>query len=81
LSEYAGSYYSEELGATYTVEPVPGGLRLRTRWGSDRLVRPAYGDTFAGDFLLSFTRGADGRVVGMSMSSGRVRGVGFEKLN
>ena len=78
LDRYAGSYYSEELGTTYTVKATDSTLVLTTRWGSnERTVRPAYGDTFSGDFLLSFTRGRKGEVAGMLMSTGRTRGVRF----
>jgi CubicO group peptidase (beta-lactamase class C family) len=79
LERYAGSYYSEELGATWVVSPTDSTLVFKTRWGVDRVVRPAYGDTFAGDFLVSFTRDGARRVNGMVMSSGRVRGVKFER--
>jgi CubicO group peptidase (beta-lactamase class C family) len=81
LDEYAGTYYSEELGATYTVAATDSTLRLSTRWGEARTVRPAYGATFAGDLLVKFTRaqGARGRVTGMLVSSGRVRDVRFER--
>jgi CubicO group peptidase (beta-lactamase class C family) len=79
LERYAGSYYSEELGATYTVTATDSTLVLKTRWGSERIVRPAYGDTFAGNGLITFTRDSARRVNGMLMSSGRVRGVKFER--
>jgi CubicO group peptidase (beta-lactamase class C family) len=77
LAAFAGTYHSDELGASYTVTARDGALTLRTRWGVERTVRPAYDDTFHGDFLLTFERGADGRVEGMRMSSGRVRNVAF----
>jgi CubicO group peptidase (beta-lactamase class C family) len=80
LEAYTGTWHSEELGATYTVAATDSTLVLRTRWGAERTVRPAYGDTFAGDYLLAFTRGRGGRVDGMRMSSGRVRGVRFERV-
>jgi len=80
LERYAGTYYSEELGATYTVAATDSTLVLRTRWGTERTVRPAYGDTFAGDFLLAFTRGRGGSITGMRMSTGRVRNVAFERV-
>ncbi|HEX9755895.1 MAG TPA: serine hydrolase domain-containing protein [Gemmatimonadales bacterium] len=79
LERYAGSYYSEELGATWDVKATDSTLVLTTRWSTERTVRPAYGDTFVGDFLLTFTRGRGGRIDGMLMNSGRVRGVRFEK--
>ena len=78
LEPYAGTYYSEELGASYVVTASDSALVLKTRGGVDRRVQPVYGDTFAGDYLLRFTR-KGGRIDGMLMSSGRVRGVRFER--
>ena len=80
LERYAGSYYSEELGATYAVTATDSTLVLKSRWGAgDRVVRMAFGDTFVGDYLLRFTRGKGGRIEGMLMSSGRARGVRFQR--
>jgi CubicO group peptidase (beta-lactamase class C family) len=79
LERYAGTYHSEELGTTYTVAATDSTLTLRTRWSGESTVRPAYGDTFAGDYLLTFTRDGRGRITGMTMGSGRVRGVRFER--
>jgi hypothetical protein len=78
LERYAGSYRSEELGATYEVSATDSTLVLKTRWGADRTVRPVHGDTFLGDYLLRFTR-RGGRIDGMLMSSGRVREVRFDR--
>jgi hypothetical protein len=81
LEGYAGSYYSEELGATYTVTATDSTLVLKTRWATaDRVVRPAYGDTFVGDMVVTFTRNRARTVDGMLMSGGRVRRVRFERL-
>jgi CubicO group peptidase (beta-lactamase class C family) len=77
LERYAGTWYSEELGASYTVTATDSTLVLKTRGGGNRTVRPAYGDTFVGDYLVRFTRGRGGRIDGMLLSSGRVRGVRF----
>jgi CubicO group peptidase (beta-lactamase class C family) len=79
LDQYAGTYHSEELGSSYTVTATDSTLQLKTRMGSARSVRPAYGDTFVGDFLITFTRTRGGKVDGMLMSSGRVRRVAFVK--
>ncbi len=79
LEAYAGSYYSEELGATWTVTATDSTLVLKTRGSTDQIVRPAYDDTFTGAFLLSFTRGAARKVDGLLMRTGRVRKVRFEK--
>src|SRR5688572_30232884 len=79
LERYAGSYHSEELGTTYTVSATDSTLVFKTRWATERTVRPTYGDTFSGDFLVTFTRDRSRRVDGMLLSSGRVRRVRFEK--
>jgi CubicO group peptidase (beta-lactamase class C family) len=79
LAEYAGSYHSEELGATYSVTAMDSLLVLRTRGSAERRVFPAYGDTFIGDYRIDFIRDAEGRITGMLMGSGRVRGVRFTR--
>ncbi len=81
MDAYAGTYYSEELGATWRVTATDSTLVFRTRWGSvtGATVRPAYGDTFIGDFLVAFTRGRGNKVDGALMSTGRVRKVRFTK--
>ena len=78
LAAYAGTYHSEELGATYTVVVNDSTLVLKTRWADDVTIRPTYTDAFGGPFLVNFTR-TRGRVDGMTLSSGRVRRVSFVK--
>jgi hypothetical protein len=81
MAAYAGTYYSEELGATYSVTATDSTLVFKTRWGAvtGMTVRPAYGDTFVGDLLVSFTRGRGSKIDGALMSTGRVRNVRFTK--
>lgn len=79
LRAYAGTYHSDELGATYTVVATDSTLVLETRGGTDRTVTPAFGDTFVGGFTVTFTRSRN-RIAGMSISSGRVRRVEFAKV-
>ena len=78
LAAYAGTYQSEELGATYTVAVRDSTLVLRTRWADDAVVRPTYKDAFAGPFMVEFSR-ARGKVDGMTFTTGRVRNVRFVK--
>jgi CubicO group peptidase (beta-lactamase class C family) len=80
LARYAGTYYSEELNATYTVTATDSTLELRTRTSQPRTVRPAYGDVFVGANQIQFTRDSKRAINGMLMSSGRVRRVGFKKV-
>ena len=79
LARYAGTYYSDELGATYAVSATDTALTLRTRTSQPRTLSPAYGDTFTGPWLVEFTRDAGGRVTGMLLSTGRVRKVRFDR--
>lgn len=76
----AGSYYSEELGATYNVTATDSTLVFKTRWAEAQELRPAYGETFVGEFLITFTRDRNATVNGMLMSSGRVRNVRFVRV-
>jgi hypothetical protein len=78
LQAYAGTYHSDELGATYTVTATDSTLVFQTRGGVDRVVRPVYGETFAGNYTVTFTR-RSGRVDGMTVSTGRVRRVRFDR--
>ena len=79
LREYAGTYYSEELGATYVVTATDSTLSLKTRMGEPVTVRPAYGEVFEGGFLLRFVRDTGGKVTGFLASTGRVRNVRFQR--
>jgi CubicO group peptidase (beta-lactamase class C family) len=79
LDRLTGTYYSEELGATYVVTATDSSVTLKTRWAEPMEFLPAYGDTFVGFFQVAFTRGRNGAVDGMRMSSGRSRDVRFVK--
>jgi len=76
LTQYAGTYQSEELGVTYQLVAGDSSLTIKTRWGVDRNLQPAWGDVFGGAYLVRFTR-KGGKIDGFLMSSGRVRGVRF----
>lgn len=81
LERLAGTYYGEELGATYTVRATDTGIVLRTRWSQDLSAAPLYGDIFGGDFwLLAFNRNGQRLADGFTMNSGRVRGVRFTRV-
>jgi hypothetical protein len=79
LKAYAGTYRSDELGATYTVMATDTTLVLQTRGGTDAVVRAGYLDGFYGRFNVLFTRKA-GRIDGMLVGGGRVRRVRFDRV-
>lgn len=80
LEEFAGSYYSEELDATYRLSVEEGKLQLRIRKALLGSLSPQLKD----EFLLRgmrfvFSRDAHGKAAGFVLNAGRVRGVRFER--
>jgi CubicO group peptidase (beta-lactamase class C family) len=81
LAEYTGAYYSEELGTTYTLVVLEGGL-VATHVRHDPIpLTPSAPDAFRGDTWffgdVQFDRDADGAITGFRVTSGRVRGLLF----
>lgn len=81
LKEFAGDYYSEELGTTYTLVLRDNRLVATHRRLEDVMLAHRTGDEFTGNQgyfrSVHFTRGDDGRVTGLLLSSGRVRNLRF----
>lgn len=76
-AEFAGSYYSAELDAFYTLLAAGDILRVERRLGSQPLT-PAGPDRFrAGTQQFEFSRDADGAVTGFTVQAGRVRNLRF----
>ncbi len=79
LAEYAGSYYSDELLATYKVSAKDGKLSVQVGWNEPRTAEMTVRDEFQGTSggMLAFTRGANGQINGMQLFAGRVRNIAF----
>lgn len=80
LNDYAGSYSSDEVGATYSIAPAGGGLawRIRERPDFQQALKPVYRDAFQGEgATFRFQRDARGRVTGLTVSVERARNVRF----
>jgi CubicO group peptidase (beta-lactamase class C family) len=78
LQRYAGTYYSDELRATYVVSAATDtSLTFRTSTSDPDTVTAAYGDVFLGFAIVEFLRDASGSVNGMQFSTARVRKVMF----
>ncbi|MGH7677086.1 MAG: hypothetical protein ACRENU_01390, partial [Gemmatimonadaceae bacterium] len=76
LQPYAGTYFSEELNATYRVITTDTSVTLQTGTSEPFRVRPAFKDAFVGRYTVIFTR--KGRqITGMELTSGRSRRVKF----
>jgi CubicO group peptidase (beta-lactamase class C family) len=82
-TDYAGLYWSDELGTEYRVEADTanaGGIALFHRTQDTDRFRPAFRDGFrSGGDWLTFVRDRRGRVTGFTWSNGRVRKVAFSR--
>ncbi|NIN70433.1 MAG: serine hydrolase [Gemmatimonadetes bacterium] len=76
LAEYAGRYYSDELEADWELVAEDDALYLEDE-PDDPLV-PTVKDEFTIDSVtITFLRDEAGRVTGMTLDAGRVRGIRF----
>jgi hypothetical protein len=78
LAAYAGTYYSEELDATYVLSVKDGKLWTRIGFNPPGELRPAVRDVFVGPFgiRVEFARDAQGRA-SFAVQAGRVRNIRF----
>jgi hypothetical protein len=82
LETYAGKYRSTELDATFQVSVENGNLMLRMNWNPPEQLTPGGPDEFYDGYRLSLTfRRSGGRIAGFDLSAGRVRNVGFERID
>ena len=78
LHGFAGEYFSEELGVTYTFYVDGGVLKARFRPAQRFTLEPVFKDAFEGDGnTVRFTRSPDGTVDGLRIYAGRARHVRF----
>ena len=83
LKEFAGDFYSNELGTTYTLDVADGKLVAQHRRHDDIQLNPTKKDMFLGEewFFrqVRFTRDSENRITGFRLSGGRVRNLRFDK--
>jgi CubicO group peptidase (beta-lactamase class C family) len=80
LQAYAGAFYSEELDATFTVT-ADSVLTLHRRGAEPLPLQPLERDEFFGEGVtFRFSRGADGRITGFALDQGRIRNLGFVRV-
>lgn len=80
LSEFAGQYSSDELGAQWSFATVNGKLTVKAPREEPTILEPMFKDAFlAGEILLRFQRDASGRVVSLLADAGGAQGLIFEK--
>ncbi|RYY24564.1 MAG: class A beta-lactamase-related serine hydrolase [Sphingomonadales bacterium] len=82
-ADYAASYASDEVGATYDIVAGPNGLLWRIRGTADfePALKPVYRDGFLGEgVVFRFQRDASGRVIALTVSVDRARNVRFTRI-
>jgi hypothetical protein len=82
LEDYAGTYTSDEAGATYDVAVDKGKLMVRIQPGQSFAIDPTYADGFSagGGVLAHFTRDAKGRVDGVDVKADFSMGDGSARV-
>jgi CubicO group peptidase (beta-lactamase class C family) len=81
LTEYAGTFVSDEAEVTYIAEVQDGALVLKRRPDSAIRFRALYADAFQGPLgFLRFHRDATGKVSGFSVSQDRVWDLRFTRV-
>lgn len=83
IEMYLGSYFSRELYALYSIsQDEEGNLVLTHRRMDDKPLKAESEDEFSADFPIpeiKFIRNEQGEVTGFEASSGRSKGIIFEK--
>ena len=83
LSEYTGSFYSEELSTSYTMVVTSGKLIARHFRTGDIILTLTKPDNFTGNQWyfrnVVFTRDSNGKITGCKVSGGRAMNLKFVK--
>ena len=83
LAQFAGDYYSPELGTTYSLSVKDGQLVAQHLRHDDIQLTELDGDLFSGNRwffgTVQFTRDNEKRINGFRLSSGRARNVRFDR--
>ena len=83
LTEFAGAYYSPELGTGYMLVVKDGKLVAQHRRHDDIPLTELEGDLFSSSRwffqTVQFTRDSEKRITGFRLSSGRARNVRFHR--
>ncbi|HYP27799.1 MAG TPA: serine hydrolase domain-containing protein [Blastocatellia bacterium] len=82
MAQFAGTYYSEEIDATYTISLQGDKLVLRRKNVDDAPLQLLFADTFSsvGSGALSFTRDKQNHISGFLVNTGRVRNLRFNRM-
>lgn len=80
-AELAGTYYSPEIDAEYTIAVNDGAAEVTRPNTKPDALEPIHGDWFRAGFRYRFERDAAGNITGFRISAGRVKNILFQKQN
>lgn len=81
LAGFAGRYRSSELDTEFHIVANDSVLTISDRRPGSVVMRPIYADAFRGPIgVMEFTRDASGRITGLVVNAGRVRGLRFDRV-
>ncbi|HEY7112181.1 MAG TPA: serine hydrolase [Thermoanaerobaculia bacterium] len=81
LAAFAGTYTSDEVPALFRFTVADGTLRIRHRQFEDAPWRPTLKDSFTLDGAnATFLRDAAGKVTGLRLDVGDMRGIAFRRI-
>ncbi len=81
LASFAGEWFSEEAGATFTVAVDADKLFIKQRPTTSLPMQPLYKDHFAtAGSVVWFTRDKDGKVNGLHVGASRMRDMPFVRV-
>ncbi len=82
LRSYEGEYHSSDAETTFVVRVEDGRLTVWQRPDVTRTLTPIYSDGFrSGGYTYRFRRDGSGRVVALSLSTGRVYDMRFARVS
>lgn len=83
LEAYAGTYFSDELGVSYTLDAEEDSLVFKIVRYEAHKLKPLFGEVFSSsDYgTFEFKRGPDGAVGGFALDAGRARNLEFKRQN
>ena len=82
LTEFAGTYRSDEIDASYRLVAKDSTLRLERLKNPPAPLTPLVADTFNSQIgFIQFVRGAGGRISGFVLDGGRIRRMKFSRVD
>lgn len=82
LSEYTGTFFSDEIPTTYWLKIIDGQLTVQPSYASDLKLTPESKDIFTGAYegIIEFVRDSEGNINGCKFSFPRMKNLYCKKI-